>query len=217
MTETTTALLEVKPEAGTEVMPLYNEALRLQDYAERRVITTAEDIKPATDDLSIISKLKKVLEEKRKEYLSPLQSQVKIINDAFKILVEPIEIADRITRDKLLAFDVEQKRIRFEQEEINRKRQEAADAEMKLKGEISEPVSLIEVSPEAPRRTHTDMGTVGQRMNWKWEVTDFALVPDEYKVVDGAMLTAIARKHHDQKQIPGVRFYAEPIITVNAR
>ena len=215
--EITTALLLIKPEADAEVMPLYKEALSLLKYAELRVISTADDIKPATDDLAIISKAKKAIEGKRREYVKPLQEQVKIINDAFKVLTQPIEQADQITRGKILAFQAEQTRIRQEQEEINRKRLEAAEAEKRLKGELSESVNLVEVISEAPKRVSTEMGTIGQRDNWKWEVIDFAQLPDEYKVVDSALLTATVKKHHDEKQIPGVRIYNEPIIAVRTK
>lgn len=213
--ETTTALLIIKPEASTEVMPFYTEALRLQEFAEQRVITTAEDIKPATDDLSIISKVKKALEEKRREYLQPLQSQVKTINDAFKFLMQPIEQADQITRGKILGFQKAQEDIRKEQERINALRTEAAESEMQLTGELSESVNLIEVSPEAPKRVHTEMGTVGQRMIWKWEVTDFSAVPDDLKVIDAGKVTKLVKAGIGS--IAGIRIYEEPIITVNTR
>lgn len=200
-----------------EVKNYYQQAVKLQEYAVSRVIKTVEDIKIATDDLTIISRLKKAMEEKRKEYVKPLQENMKAINDNYKLWMEPIEAADSITREKILTFNREQERIRREQEEINRKRQEAAEAEMRLKGELSESVNLVEVVPENPKSVSTDMGTSGQRDNWTYEVYDFALLPDEYKVVDGSLLTAVAKKHHDQKQIPGVRFINRPIITVRAR
>jgi len=212
-----TALVKIAPSKDEAVIAFYEEAIRLQEYAVARVIATVEDLKPATDDLSIIAGVKKGMEEKRKEYVKPLQNHVQEINDAFKTLMQPIEEADRITRVKMLDFTKEQERIRSEQEEINRKRQEAAEAEMRLKGELSESVNLVEVVPEAPKSVSTDMGTAGQRENWKWEVVDFALLPDEYKVVDSSLLTAVAKKHHDQKPVPGVRFYNEPIIAVRAR
>ncbi|MBA7684472.1 hypothetical protein ES703_92868 [subsurface metagenome] len=88
---------------------------------------------------------------------------------------------------------------------------------MKLKGELTESVNLVEVAPEAPKSVSTDMGTSGMTDSWKYEVFDFALLPDEYKVPDTAMLNSIAKKHHDQKQVPGVRFFNEPFITVRAR
>ena len=216
--ENTTALLVIKPEAETEVMPLYDQAMSLLHFAEQRVIATAKDMKPVTDDLAIISNVKKVLEEKRKEYLSPLQAQVKTINEAFKVLTEPIDKADQLTRQKILDFQKEQDRIRQEQEEINRLRKEAAEKDAALhNGELSESVNLVEVSAGAPKRVSTNMGTTTTRDNWKYEVVDFTLVPDAYKVIDGSQLTAIAKKHHDQKAVPGVRFFNEPTLRVTAR
>lgn len=217
MAETNTVMVRVKPEQDTEVQSFYDQALKLAEYAEARDIAITEDLKPATDDLSIIAKVKKALEAKRKEFIQPLQDHIKAINDVFKRLMEPIEIADRVTRSKILAFQAEQDRIRREQEEINRKRQEAAEAEMKLKGELSESVNLVEVSPEAPKRVSTEMGTVGQRDNWKWEVVDFALVPDEYKMINSGILTPVVKASKGKIIIPGIRIFNEPIIAVNTR
>lgn len=212
-TETTTAI-RVKPETDLEVIAFYNEALKLKDYAERRTITTADDLKPATNDLSIISKVKKALEEKRKEYVKPLQDHVKEINDAFKILMEPIETADTVTRNKILAFQLNQKLIREEQERINALRLEAAKREKELTGELTT-VDLVEVIQEAPRRVSTDMGTIGQRMIRKYRVVNFALLPDQYKIENSALLNKVVKA--GIPSIEGVEIYEEPILTVNAR
>jgi len=214
---TTTALVRIQPEADIEIKSYHAKSLKLLDYATKRTITTTNDLQVATDDLSIIANLKKSLEGKRREYVKPLQEYVKEVNDSFKILAQPIEQAEQITKTKMSACFAEQDRIHREQEGINQKRMEAAEAEMRLMGELSESVNLVEVSEEAPKKIHTDMGTVGQRDNWHWEVVDFAIVPDGYKVIDSAMLTMIAKKHHDQKPIPGVRFYCEKIIAVTAK
>lgn len=213
----TEAAVALRPGEDIEARSYYEEALRALDYAEKRVITTIDHVKAATDDLALISKLKKVMENKRRSLLDPLKLQAEAIRETYSSLMDPIIKADRITREKMLAFSREQERIRWEQEEINRKRQEAAEAEMRLKGELSEPVGLVEVAPEPAKSVSTDMGSTGMTDHWKYEVVDFALLPDEYKVVDGALLTAVARKHHDQKQIPGVRFYNEPYIAVRTR
>lgn len=218
MTEETTALVKVNPNTDPEVISFYNEAIKLQEYAQVRVISTAEDLKPATDDLSIIAKIKKALEEKRREYVKPLQDHVQEINNAFKKLMEPILMADTTTRQKILAFQAEQERIRREQEEINRLRLEAAQKEAALNGGvITESVNLVEVAPEAPKRVSTDMGTVGQRDNWKWEVIDFALVPDSYKMINAGVLTPVIKASKGKITIPGIRIFNEPIIAVNVR
>jgi len=199
-----------------EVHGYFEEARGLLKFAKERVIVAIGDAKAATDDLSIIAKLKKTMEAKRKEYLSPLKEQVDAINETYKTLMEPVLEADKITRDKVLAYQQEQARIRAEQEEINRKRMEAAEAEMKLKGELSESVNLVEVIPEA-KKVSTDMGSTGMVSHWTYEIVDESVIPREYLVVDTAMLTAIAKKHHDSKPVAGVRFYNNPIIAVRAR
>jgi len=214
--ETTTSIVQV-PSADIVIISLREQALGLLSYAEGRAIINSDDLKSATDDLSIISQSKKVLESKRKEYVTPLNNQVKLINDTFKLVSEPLDQADKITRNKMLEHRNEQERLRREQEEINRLRIEAAQKEMELNGELTQSVDLVEVIPEASKRTMTDMGSAGMRDNWKYEVVDFSLLPDDYKVPDTAMLNSIAKKHHDQKQVPGVKFYNEPIIAVSTR
>lgn len=212
-----TALVKVRPQADEAVIALHEQSLKLEQYAVALVITNDDDVKGATNDLSIISGLKKAIEEKRKEYTQPINEHLKAVNEAFKAFTEPLLAADKITRGKVLEYRQEQERIRREQEEINRKRLEAAEQEMRLKGEITESVDLVEVAPEASKKVSTELGSSGQRDNWTYEVFDFALLPDEYKVVDTSMLNAVAKKHHDQKQVPGVRFINKPIITVRAR
>lgn len=207
----------LRPGEDIEAHGYFQEALKLLAWAQGRVIATVEDNKAANDDLALISKLKKVMENKRRALLDPLKLQSDAIRETYNYLMAPVLEADKVTRDKMLAFDAEQRRIRAEQEDINRKRQEAAEQEMKLTGELSESVNLVEVVPEPTKSVSTEMGTSGLTDHWKYEVTDFALLPDAYKMADNAQLTAIARRHHDQKQIPGVRFYNEPYIAVRTR
>lgn len=209
---------EEHPGTDMEVMEWSREAVRLYEYASSRTIASIDDLKAANNDLSIIARLKKAMEERRQFYVRPLNDQVKAINDNYRLLMRPVEEAEKITKQKMLDFNYEQERRRREQEEVNRMRIEAAQKEAALNdGEISQPVNIIEVSPGAPRKVMTDLGTSGMRDNWKFRVVDKALVPEEYKVIDTAMLNAIAKKHHDGKQIQGIVFYNEPIIATRAR
>lgn len=209
------ALVIVKPEQDIEVRSFYLQALKLRAWAGARVIATPDDLKPATDELSVIAKVKKGLEGKKRDYLKPFQDHVKETNEAYKSLMEPIETADKITRDKILAFRQEQERICREQEEINRLRIEAAQKEKELKGEITEPVELVEVVHIAPKQVTTEMGTTGQRMIKKWELVDKSLVPEEYKILDSATITRVVKA--GIPSIPGIHIYAELIVTVNAK
>ncbi len=212
-TEISNSLVKTIPETDTQVMAFYEQALGLQKWAETRVISTLEDMKPANDDLVIIRRLKKAMEERRKSYLQPFQDHIKETNDAFKKLMEPVERADKITGDKMLAFNAEQGRIRREQELINDLRRAADEAEKALHPDvIIEPVTLVEVIPEMTGKTRTEVGSTGMRDNWKWEVVDFALLPDIYKTVNPAALTPAVKASKGKIAIPGVRQFNEPIL-----
>jgi len=209
-----TALIHVRPDVDPRVTALYQEGVKLQRFAETRIIQSDSDVKTATDDLSIIAKLKKAIEERRKEYVSPINEHLKAVNDAFKSFTEPLTIADTLTRQKVTAYRQEQERVRQEQERINRLREEAARAEMQLRGELTEPVNLVEVAPEPVARYRTEVGTLGTVKTWKFEVMDFALLPDDYKVAD---LVKIRKVVTAGATIPGVRAWQEESLRVTTR
>ena len=215
-----TSLVLVKPADDTEVMAFYEQAIGLRDYAKARVITTNEDLKPANDDLNVIAIVKKGMEARRKDYLKPFQDHVSSVNDAYKVLMLPILEADKINSAKVLAFNAEQRRKIQEAEAIEAEKIALAKREEELTGEHTIDLAPVDKPDAVPDRIRTDMGTTGERVNWKYEVFDFALLPDEYKVADTAMLNSIAKKYKDLKQVPGVRFYNEPILAkypVNTR
>lgn len=203
----------VKPEMNPELMKFYSQAVSLREFAVARVITCNNDLKPANDDLIIIRKVKKAMEEKRKEYLKPFQDHVKETNEAYKTLMEPIEEADKITAGKMLAFDAEQKRKIREAEAIEDEKLALARREAELKGgEITIDLTPIEKPEVVPDRIRTLMGSSGQRDNWKWEVEDITLIPREYLMINAGMLTPIVKASKGKLTIPGVRIYNEPII-----
>ena len=210
------ALVAIEPLHDAEVKALVIEANKILGYAATLEVKTLEASKSATNDLSIISGIKKRMEAKHKEYLGPVNEIRDTLNQQFKDIMSPVLEAERLTKEKQIGFLKEQARRQAEQEEINRKRQEAAEAEMRLNGELSEPVNLVEVV-EAPERIHAELGTTGLTDHWLYEVVDILAVPREYLVLDTAMLTAIARKHHDTKQVPGIRFVNKPYLATRTR
>jgi len=207
-----TALVNVSPSADEAVQQFKTEAIRLREYGQTLVIASDEDIVAVTQILSTVAKVKKGLEDKRKEFVGPLQGYVKSINDIFKGFSDPIEEADRLIRGKVLEFQRAQEAKQREIEEINRMRLEAAEREKAIKGEVSEPVELVESVPEPLTRVTTEAGTLGKRMVRKWEVLDFSLLPDDYKTLDSARITKVVRA--GIPEIPGVRIYEEAILTV---
>lgn len=205
------------PQPEVIIFALRERALSLLRYATERIVKSLPDAKTATEDLTIIRQSKKALEEKRKGYVAPLNDQVKLINDAFRQVSDPLNQADKLTSDKILAFTRELDRLRAEQEAINRQKMELARREAELNhGEVTIDTTPVEVIPEPGKRIRTEIGTATQRDNWKYEVVDIDLLPREYMTPDAALLNATAKKYHDQKKVAGVRFYNEPTL-VNTR
>lgn len=214
--EPVTALATL-PGSDELAVTYYNEALRLQEYAESRVIATVEDDKLANDDLIIIGKLRKAMEAKKREYLDPLRRQAEAIRDTYSTLMDPVERADKITRDKMGVFKLEQERKAREAEDLNRQAMEVARKQAAMNnGEFTTDITPVDIPP-APKLTRSALGTSGLVANWKYRVIDLEKLPREYMIPDDAMLKSIAKQHHDQKLVPGVEFYNDPHIASRAK
>ena len=214
MTEET-ALVKVRPQSDEAVIALHEQSLKLEQYAVALLITTDGDIKSATNDLSIISGLKKSIEEKRKEYTQPINDHLKAVNEAFTMFTVPLVRADKATRQKILDYRAEQERRRQEVEEIARLEREAAERKAALTGEPVVIPEVVEAAPAAPNHYRAEMGTLGTATIRKWEVADFSLVPDEYKVVDAAKIGKVVRA--GIPSISGIRIWEEETLRVTTR
>jgi hypothetical protein len=217
LTTKAVAIVSISPEHDPAVTALYKESLSILAHAEALAITKPEDMKLATDDISLISKVQKAIEAKRKDYVTPIREHLDAINISFKDFTAPLNNADTITRQKIKTYNLDQQRKQREQEQINNLRMEAATKEAALnEGELSEPVQLVEVV-EAQKKVVTGLGSTGMRDNWTYTVTDFKLLPDEYKIVNASALNAFIKSNKDTRPIPGVRIYNDPVVVVRPK
>ncbi|MDP2158644.1 MAG: hypothetical protein Q8K68_13165 [Nitrospirota bacterium] len=211
----TTAIIKIGPEHDPAVLALAGEATKLRDYALARIITTDIDLKPATDDLSVIAKLKKALAEKKADYLSPIKAHIDAVNQAFSSIMQPLDEADLITRNKVKEYRAAIEKRRLEAEEINRQKQELARREAVFNGtgEVTIDTTPVEV-PIPVSRIATDLGTASTMKIKKWELLDFQLVPERYKILDAASITKIVKAGGT---IPGIKVWEEETIRVTTR
>ena len=213
----TTAVIKINPEVDEAFIILAGEAQGLLKYATARVIQSNADLGSAVDDLSILVSTMKTVEEKRQEWVHPVNEHVKAINAAFKTITQPLEEANSLTRTKINVWRQEQERRRREQEEINRLRQEAAEREAALQQKPVEPVQLVEVAPAPVKRVHTGMGSMGTASLPKFRVVDFKQLPDEYKMADEKKIGQVVRATKGKISIPGVEVYFEDSLRVTPR
>ena len=213
------AVANVLPDLDPVVIKLREEVHKLLAYSQQRAVATIGDAGSATNDLTIMSELKKALDGKRKEYLKPLQDYQKSIRDVFDSISIPLEQANKVTKDKVLAFKREQERRRQEAEEAARLQREADAAARKVLEETGE---IIGGQSEAPvvipdavsTQVHADLGTSGVTKTWRFEVTDFTEVPDKYKVPNDVAILKVIRAGGD---IPGIKAWQEEGLRVTTK
>jgi len=200
------------PQNNPDVKVQAERGMALMLAAEKAVIASDEDVKSATNDLAMIAQVKKALTKQRDEYLSPLKAATAKVNEAFKLYLGPVARADELLRQKILAYRKDQDTRRAEQERINALRMEAAQAEMRLKGEVTEPVALVEEAVPPAQRYRADIGMASGMRIRKWRLIDIAQVPDEYKMVDGPKVTKLVKA--GIVSIPGIEIYEEETLQV---
>lgn len=211
MTETT-AIINIAPSTTVVYYQFQTQVERIKAYASERKIQTAEDVKLATEDLSLISQLTKSIEELRKEYVSPINEHLKSVNIEFKTLTEPLALADKTTRTKILAWRTEQERLRLEAEDINRMKDDLVKREAALnEGVITIDTKPVTV-PEAPAKiVRTDVGNLGTTKTWKFEVENIDLVPREYLMPDMVKIGKVVRAGVN---IPGIKSWQEATLRI---
>ena len=215
--ENRTAIININPGIDQAVIALQREISIIQQFADSRTITTAEDVKLATDDLSLIAKLKKAIEDKRKEYVGPINEHLKQVNDAFKLMAGPLESADRVTRGKVMEYRQKQEALRLEAEAINRQKEELAHREATFNGtgEVTIDTTPVVVPPAPPAHVRTDVGTLGTMKVKKWEVEDITKVPAEYLQVDAVAVGKLVRA--GIKNIAGIRIWEEETLKISTK
>ena len=211
------AIISIGPDKDSVVLKLYEESKAILVHAQSRVIKSNVDLKPATEDLSLIANYKNAIEDERKAMTSPIREKLNAINSAFKYFIAPLTEADTLTRNQILNFKQGQDQIRQEAERIEADKFQLAQDEMKLKGELTIDLTEIPKPDAVPTTIRTEVGNASTVLVWKYEVIDFALLDDLYKMPDTVALNTVVKKHHDAKQIPGIRIYSEEILRVNAR
>ena len=211
------ALVRIAPETDGKVTALYNEGVKLLEYAKAREITCNGDMKPATEDLAVITKTKQAIELIRQEYVKPIRHHLDAINTAFKEFTAPLIDADAINRKKLIIYRAEVERQIAEAQAIEQEKLDLARREEKLTGEHTVDLAPVDTPEAASKRVHTDMGSIGTLKTYKWELEDITKVPREYLIPNAVLIGQMVRSSKGTISIPGIRVYSEDSIRVNTR
>ncbi len=197
-------------ESDARVQELSAGALELLDQARSIEITDAASDAAACEFILQVKTARKRWDELRHWFTDPLEKQKKAIIARFKNDDEPLAEAESIVSRKHLEWDRAQREAaRKEQERLQKLAERRAEREAKKAEEKGvEPPPVVIPMPtiaEPPKTVRTAAGSLTTRVVWKFEVIDFAALPDEYKVPDAAKLGRVVNA--GARNIPGVRIF----------
>lgn len=185
----------------TIVEKVQNDLSALASHFEGYKVTSEETQAECIEYLSQLKARKKKIEELRKEFVGPLNDQVKKINKMFKGETVKIDEMDLCLRATLREYMDEQARI--------------AEEEAKRQLEKAQTVEEVNEVQEKKPTVHTDSGSATRKKVWKWKVTDRQALMNkrpELFVIDEKKINELMRG--GERDLPGVEFYQESQISI---
>jgi len=195
----------------TQVLVVQKESANIVTRAENFQIVSEETASDANKILHWIAGKKKIIEDRKKFFVTPLKNHVKEIEAELKLVTGPLMQADAIIRSKVVDYRVKiEEEARKEEEKLWRKaeaKQKKQEEKALAKGEDPPP------PPPAPRvEVPKTTGGVTLTKTWTYGIEDINKVPREYLTLDTvAVMRAINLK---VRNIPGLRIYQKPSVKV---
>ena len=205
-----TETIKVEESAIKEVSVFEKTANELQ-------INSAEDVENAVDTLGSIKKMQKLLKDKEDSAKKPFQETLNGIRDAFRPINTNLANAEAVIKGKITTFRAAEYKKAEEQKAKIEARVGDGKGKLQVQTAINQ-ISNVEASKSAGH-INTGNSSMTVRMIKKLEITNEALIPREFLVVDSAKIRASAFKIYDlQKEgvavdmIPGVKVLEEESI-----
>lgn len=174
-------------------------------------IQTEDEYQEAGAVLREIQSRIKTVEERRKEWVDPLNKTVKSINGFFKPVVNEWESLVGDLKKAMADYQL-------------RKQEEARKA-LEAAAQIAAEGNAIGATPEAQQyQALVAQGSapppkvdgISTRENWKFRITNEALVPREFLSVDERKVAAAVKLTKGNTQIPGIEVYREDTVVVRS-
>lgn len=223
-------------ENDSKVVAVKEQSVKIVEQAQTLVVTNDAQAVVATEVLGTLKGMSKQVEETRQFFVGGLNEQVKKFNASFKKLSEPLVEADKIVRNKILAYRQEQERKRqVEQARIDKEAREeqerldkiAAEEQAKLNKKAEEEgtapwdipqveAQTVAVAPltiaKAPTTIHSAAGMTSVKKVWKFYIKNESLIPREYLIVNETKIREAVR--NGVREIAGVEIKQEESLAI---
>ena len=187
-----------------EVAIVKQQATKALNAANEVKIETQEQYEGATDLLSKIKQVGKMLKERKEEITRPLMDALNSARDLFKPIEQSHAEAERIIKSKMVSYQDEQERIQA----IERAKIAARVEKGTMKQETA--IKKMEAMPEVPTTAHGKVGMVSTRIMKKLVITDENAVPREYCSPDSTKIKAALDAG---KEVLGAKYVEEKVIS----
>lgn len=198
-----------------EVAVVKQQATKALTAAQGLEIASQADMEAATDHLSRMKKVGRMIKERKEAITKPLNDALKSARDLFRPVEDDLAEAERVVKGKMLSWQraederAEKERVRLAQR-VERGTMKAETAVAKM-GEIQ----------EAPRSVEGKTGRIATRKVKKVRFTPLAKLTgaDAATLLIGGYLqwdeVAARRDALAGKEIPGVEVYEEDVIAAS--
>lgn len=187
-----------------EVAVVKQQATKALQAAEALTIKTEKDAEQATDILSKIKTVGKMIKERKEQITKPLSEALNSARDLFKPIEQNHAEAERIIKGKLLNWQ-EAERKRIEKETVK-----VVDKMESGKMTTEKAVAKIEDIGEVKTSVSGRVGQISTREVPKYRVTNEEIIPREFCSPDMAKI----KKALDAGiQVPGAEKYYEKVIS----
>ena len=162
-------------------------------------------------------RLKKFIDEKRKEIIQPMRNRIIEVEKPYKNLVMELDKLIKLLGEKNTKFLQEKRRIELERQEKER-RQHIEDLETTKEGLDDElEIEIVEAKIEEAKNKELTIkpavksitATSYLKKYYKYEIVDEDAIPREYCDPSPSKLNRLAKTSKGKAELPGAKFYIE--------
>jgi len=212
MSSITDIEIEVQEEPTEDTTELVVQQ-KIEDVIARMegiTITTHDELQEAAEWLTKNKQTQKFVKDYYEPERKATYDAYTAVTGSIKKFTDILVKAEKTVKKKMADYQMEQDRIRREEE---RKRIAAEEAAKKDAEKTGAPAPEPVVAPPSSEPEKTE--GVSFIENWTFEIEDKAKIPLEYMIPDEKKIRGVVKAMKGDTNIPGVRAYAET--TVRAR
>lgn len=217
------ALAPTDIKTRSDVKEVTAEASVIVTRAKSFVIKTNVSYELAAEELKHIKGAAKRLDDIRKAITKPMDEAKTAVMNLFRAPAESLTEAEGIIKDEMRTYlaEVERKAVaeRRAAEKAateERERLQVAAAKAAETGAVEEALAIAEQMSVAATpivREAPNVQGIATVERWTFEITDAALIPREYLLIDESKIRKVVAALKKDCAIPGVRVYPETIIS----